>query len=101
MLILWLRWSGLAVALMGGIARGSTPFPFQDAKGTVTFNADIAPILQTKCQPCHFKGGKVFDHLPFDQYETVRKLGERLTTRLKGQDADLVTRWVKAGSPEK
>ena len=64
-----------------------------------TFTDGIAPVLKGKCSPCHFEGGKVFDRYPFDQYDTVRKLGKRLNTRLKGEDADLVTRWIDLGYP--
>ena len=69
-------------------------------QNAVTFADSIAPLLREKCSPCHFKGGKVFDRYPFDQYETVRKLGKRLNTRLKGEDADLVARWIDLGFPE-
>lgn len=65
-----------------------------------TFTADIAPLLAAKCQPCHFKGGKVFDRLPFDQYKTVAKVASRLNTRLKDKDAELVARWIEEGTPE-
>ena len=72
----------------------------KDSPKPVTFSADIAPLLAAKCQPCHFKGGKVFDKLPFDQYKTVVKLAPRLHTRLKGEDEQLVARWIAQGTPE-
>jgi hypothetical protein len=68
---------------------------------TVTFKDSVAPLLKEKCAPCHFKDGKVFDRYPFDQYETVRKLGKRLNTRLKDENADLVSRWIRNGLPER
>jgi hypothetical protein len=72
----------------------------RDKPKSVSFSADIAPLLAAKCQPCHFKGGKVFDTLPFDQYRTVAKVASRLNTRLRDKDADLVARWIAAGVPE-
>jgi hypothetical protein len=69
-------------------------------QNSVTFTDRIAPLLREKCSPCHYEGGKVFDRYPFDQYDTVRKLGKRLNTRLKGQDAELVTRWIALGFPQ-
>jgi hypothetical protein len=66
----------------------------------VKFKDDVAPLLSEKCRPCHFEGGKVFEKLPFDQYQTVVKVASPLNTRLKGKDADLVTRWIEAGAPE-
>ena len=72
----------------------------KDKPKPVTFTANIAPLLAAKCQPCHFKGGKVFDKLPFDQYKTVVKIAPRLHTRLKGEDEQLVARWIAQGTPE-
>ena len=95
------RWSvgpaaaALAVALWSGV-----PETHASQSKPVTFTGDIAPLLNEKCQPCHFKGGKVFDRLPFDQYKTVARVASRLNTRLKGKDAELVARWIEGGSVE-
>src|SRR5690242_10090098 len=51
-----------------------------------SFEREARPILQARCQPCHFSGGKVYDRLPFDMEDVVRRLGTaRLFTRLKGE----------------
>jgi hypothetical protein len=96
-LIACLAW---LLALSVSAAAHSSPHRSQDKPKPVTFTADIAPLLAAKCQPCHFKGGKVFDKLPFDQYKTVVRIASRLHTRLKDQDAELVARWIAAGVPE-
>jgi hypothetical protein len=88
---------GSAVINSGDFVRQN---PAGGGAKAVTFRETLAPILREKCTPCHFGGGKVFDRLLFDRYETVRKLGKKLNTRLKGGDADLVTRWINNGSPE-
>ena len=49
------------------------------------FDSDIKPILQAKCHPCHFPGGKVYDKMPFDKPETITRLGTRLFTRIKDE----------------
>jgi|SRR6266852_1151962 len=49
------------------------------------FAADIKPIFQSRCMPCHFQGGKVYDKLPFDKPETITKLGTKLFTRIKDE----------------
>ena len=49
------------------------------------FDSEIKPIFQARCQPCHFQGGKVYDHLPFDRPETITKLGTKLFTRIKDE----------------
>jgi len=51
----------------------------------VDFAADVLPIVD-RCRPCHFEGGKMYDQLPFDRPETIHLLGERLFTRIKGED---------------
>jgi len=49
------------------------------------FDSEIKPLLQNRCQPCHFQGGKVYDKLPFDRPDTIKKLGTRLFTRIKDE----------------
>jgi hypothetical protein len=49
------------------------------------FDSDIKPIFQSRCMPCHFQGGKVYEKLPFDKPETITKLGTKLFTRIKDE----------------
>ena len=49
------------------------------------FDKEIKPILESRCQPCHFQGGKVYDKLPFDRPETITKLGTKMFTRIKDE----------------
>jgi hypothetical protein len=51
----------------------------------VEFTRDVRPILQRRCQPCHFEGGSMYAKLPFDRGETVTKLGTKLFTRIKDE----------------
>jgi len=55
-------------------------------KARVDFDAQVKPILQSKCMPCHFSGGKMYDRLPFDKPATIKKLGARLFTRIKEEN---------------
>jgi hypothetical protein len=55
-------------------------------KARVDFDTQLKPIFQSKCMPCHFSGGKMYDSLPFDKPATIRKLGTRLFTRIKGEN---------------
>jgi hypothetical protein len=52
-------------------------------KARVDFDTQLKPIFQSKCMPCHFSGGKVYDRLPFDKPATIRTLGTKLFTRIK------------------
>jgi len=52
----------------------------------VDFATQIRPILEARCQPCHFNGGKVYQRMPFDRPETIRTLGTKLFTRIKDEN---------------
>lgn len=56
------------------------------------FDREIKPIFQSRCMPCHFPGGKVYDKLPFDKPETINKLGEKLFTRIKDKEEQRLIR---------
>jgi hypothetical protein len=55
-------------------------------KARVGFDTQVKPILQSKCMPCHFSGGQMYDRLPFDKPATIKKLGARLFTRIKEEN---------------
>src|ERR1700680_4319967 len=57
-----------------------------------SFDTDVKPILQSRCQPCHFQGGKVHDKLPFDKPGTITRLGTKLFTRIKDEKEQRVIR---------
>jgi hypothetical protein len=89
----------LALFLTGGVeacqlAKSGTPrspaqkFAPPTSFATVRkpdFTTEIKPIFQSRCQPCHFPGGKVYDRLPFDKPETITRLGTKLFTRIKDE----------------
>ena len=55
------------------------------ARPKVDFDRQIKPILQQRCQPCHFSGGVMYQRLPFDRAQTITTLGTKLFTRLKDE----------------
>lgn len=55
------------------------------ASPKVDFETQIKPIV-SRCQPCHFSGGKVYDKLPFDRPETIKTLGTKLFTRIHDEN---------------
>jgi hypothetical protein len=69
-----------------------------DFSPQVDFDLQIKPILQSKCMPCHFKGGQMYVRLPFDRADTIRKLGEKLFTRIKDEDQRRIIREFLAQS---
>ncbi len=56
------------------------------AKARVDFDTQLKPIFKSKCMPCHFSGGQMYDRLPFDKPDTIRKLGTKLFTRIKEEN---------------
>ena len=56
------------------------------AKARVDFDTQLKPIFKSKCMPCHFNGGQMYERLPFDKPDTIRKLGTRLFTRIKEEN---------------
>ena len=86
---------GLLLVESGGIVRPASQTvvashapvaTFSTPKAKVDFDSQIQPIFKSKCMPCHFSGGQMYDRLPFDKPETIRKLGTRLFTRIKEKD---------------
>ncbi|MEP2772142.1 MAG: hypothetical protein ABJH05_08335 [Fulvivirga sp.] len=58
----------------------------------VSYSEDILPILKTRCQPCHFPGGKMHLRLPFDSVETIYEVGDGFFTRIKDPEEQEVFR---------
>ena len=56
------------------------------------FETQVRPILERRCNPCHFPGGKMYDRLPFDRPETIRVLGTALFTRIHDEEERAVIR---------
>lgn len=50
------------------------------------FQREVQPILERRCQPCHFTGGQMYEKLPFDEPRTIVELGEKLFTRIKAEE---------------
>jgi hypothetical protein len=86
MALLLLEWGGITrrAAPIKTVSAATVPAA-SDAKARIDFDTQLKPIFQSKCMPCHFSGGKVYDRLPFDNPATIRKLGTRLFTRIKDE----------------
>ena len=87
----------LGIRMCGVAKTGTSSFAQLDsvyvpAPKKPAFDTDVKPILQSRCQPCHFPGGKVYDHMPFDKPETITRLGEKMFTRIKDKEEQRVIR---------
>jgi hypothetical protein len=80
----------LTLLLLAGTRQ--TPSPPAAGTQKIDFEQQVKPILQAKCQPCHFAGGKMYAKLPFDRPETILTLREKLFTRIKDEPSRAVIR---------
>jgi hypothetical protein len=81
-------------------ARQGSPIPAATATAQrVDFARDVRPLLESRCRPCHFEGGRMYDRLPFDRPDTIRQLGTRLFTRIKAEDERAMIRRFLAEGP--
>ena len=83
---------GIALWLIVASRITETSTPTAPPPANIEFARDVRPILEKRCQPCHFPGGKMYDKLPFDRAETIDKLGTKLFTRIKKDDEQAVIR---------
>jgi hypothetical protein len=80
--------------------QASQPLPSHaPAAPTVSFEAQVLPVLQSRCQPCHFAGGSMYKSLPFDRPETIRTLGDKLFTRIRDEREQALLRSFLAQKP--
>ncbi len=107
--------------LAAGAALNAAPAAQAASNRRVTFSQDVAPVLIDHCAICHRPGGAA----PFSltTYAAVRQHATQIAimtksrfmppwksepgfgefvgqTHLKGEEIDLIERWVAAGSPE-
>jgi hypothetical protein len=73
----------VAAVLILAFSLLASPPPSLPQTPPVDFQKQIRPILEKRCQPCHFAGGKMYARMPFDQPRTIRRLGEKMFTRIK------------------
>jgi hypothetical protein len=64
----------------------SSTTPEIAASTPLVFDKDIQPILQSHCTPCHFKDGKMYERMPFDQSKTLVEFQEGILRRLKNEE---------------
>ena len=83
---------GLLLVESGSIAKPArkadtiAPASASTVTARIDFDTQLKPIFKSKCMPCHFSGGQMYERLPFDKPETIRKLGTRLFTRIKEEN---------------
>ncbi|HEV7505854.1 MAG TPA: hypothetical protein VGS07_13175 [Thermoanaerobaculia bacterium] len=79
------------VLILASCLLATSPAP-QPKTQPVDFQRQIRPILEKRCQPCHFTGGKMYDKMPFDRPQTIHTLGEKMFTRIKDPKEQAILR---------
>ena len=77
--------AGTRIASATSAPSSENPAP-ASTTARVDFPTQIKPMLEAKCQPCHFSGGKVYAKMPFDRPETIKTMGTKLFTRIKDEN---------------
>ncbi|MDT5270635.1 MAG: hypothetical protein QOH49_2821 [Acidobacteriota bacterium] len=76
------------------------PAPSTTPPPRIDFNTQVRPLLESKCSPCHFAGGTMYQRLSFDRPETIEKLGTKLFTRIKDENEQRLIREFLAQQTE-
>jgi hypothetical protein len=75
--------------------RKSSPCDEKSKEG-IDFKTQIQPILQKRCSPCHFPGGKMYERLPFDTPTSVLLKKEIILARIKDDpDNKLIREFIE------
>ena len=76
---------------------GSAISTKESPQDLLSFDADVKPILQSRCSPCHFPGGKMYDKMPFDKALTLQEHSEGILRRIKGDEGDKLKAFLEQG----
>jgi len=64
-------------------------------RDTINYKAQVLPILQKKCTPCHFPGGKMYERMPFDYSEIIISNEPGVLKRFKDeQEITLIKQFI-------
>ena len=66
-----------------------------DSTQLISFDKEILPILKTRCSPCHFTGGKMYDKMPFDAPKTITDHAEGILRRFKDEEASKIRTYLE------
>ena len=70
----------------------ATPNASETSSARIDFATQVRPLLESKCTPCHFAGGTMYERLPFDRADTIKTLGAKLFTRIKDEKEQSIIR---------
>ena len=62
---------------------------------SVQFGTHVMPLLQKKCSPCHFEGGKMHIKMPFDKASTIISHENGILKRFSNQEKMLLQKFIR------
>lgn len=63
---------------------------------SINYSTEVMPLLQKKCSPCHFTGGKMYAKMPFDNSTTILNHEAGVLKRVNDQpDAALIKEFIQ------
>ena len=94
--------AGLCCCISNAAKPGKeTKSTLSEMTDTVNYNKDLLPVLQKKCSPCHFAGGKMYERMPFDNSLTILSHEAGILKRFKDQPgAALIKQFIQQHSKE-
>jgi hypothetical protein len=63
-----------------------------DLGDSIQFSSHVQPIMQKRCTPCHFTGGKMYARMPFDKDTTIINHQASILKRIKDEEENSVIR---------
>ena len=63
-----------------------------EAGDTIQFSSHVQPIMQKRCTPCHFTGGKMYERMPFDKDTTIINHQASVLKRIKDEEENSIVR---------
>jgi len=93
----------LVAAHLAGCGTASRALYTAGSNPDSAFAVDIVPMLELRCEGCHFPGGPQYASLPFDDPRVVLRLGDQMLSQLEGEDRTLVADFIRlaAGGEDK
>jgi len=61
-----------------------------DMGDSIQFSSHVQPIMQKRCTPCHFTGGKMYGRMPFDKDTTIINHQASILKRIKDEEENSV-----------
>src|SRR5687767_4127594 len=62
---------------------------------SINFTSHVMPLLQQKCSPCHFEGGKMYAKMPFDKASTLINHETGILKRFSDEEKMLLLKFIR------